>query len=330
MEHTRMIALLIYEVYKNYSDEEHPINYAQLQNHLKQDYGIDINRGTLLNHIKALTDYGIEIQTTSNQRDGKYLIDRQLEKSEVYVLSNAIHSAHFIPKHNSTALIDKLLETQSVYFKNRFHNTVHIENPRKSINHDFFYNIEMILEAIDKNVAISFRYMRYNYEKKLVKRDDKLHTVYPYYIVTENGNTYLLCKHIRHMEKIIHYRIDKIAHIQLLNDQVIPLLNEPFDPYAYTSTKPFMFGGETKRVIMRCHKSILDDIIDQFGNKIMPRPEQGKDTFLVKVDSSSQGIIYFALQYMKYCEVLEPKDIRDEITLILKNRLETYTQQEKQ
>lgn len=330
MEHTRMIALLIYEVYKNYSDEEHPINYAQLQNYLKQDYGIDINRGTLLNHIKALTDYGIEIQTTSNQRDGKYLIDRQLEKSEVYVLSNAIHSAHFIPKHNSTALIDKLLETQSVYFKNRFHNTVHIENPRKSINHDFFYNIEMILEAIDKNVAISFRYMRYNYEKKLVKRDDKLHTVYPYYIVTENGNTYLLCKHIRHMEKIIHYRIDKIAHIQLLNDQVIPLLNESFDPYAYTSTKPFMFGGETKRVIMRCHKSILDDIIDQFGNKIMPRPEQGKDTFLVKVDSSSQGIIYFALQYIKYCEVLEPKDIRDEITLILKNSLETYAQQEKQ
>lgn len=330
MEHTRMIALLIYEVYKNYSDEEHPINYAQLQNYLKQDYGIDINRGTLLNHIKALTDYGIEIQTTSNQRDGKYLIDRQLEKSEVYVLSNAIHSAHFIPKHNSTALIDKLLETQSVYFKNRFHNTVHIENPRKSINHDFFYNIEMILEAIDKNVAISFRYMHYNYEKKLVKRDDKLHMVYPYYIVTENGNTYLLCKHIRHMEKIIHYRIDKIAHIQLLNDQMIPLLNESFDPYAYTSTKPFMFGGETKHVIMRCHKSILDDIIDQFGNKIMPRPEQGKDTFLVKVDSSSQGIIYFALQYMKYCEVLEPKDIRDEITLILKNSLETYTQQEKQ
>lgn len=327
MEHTRMIALLIYEVYKNYSDEEHPINYAQLQNYLKQDYGIDINRGTLLNHIKALTDYGIEIQTTSNQRDGKYLIDRQLEKSEVYVLSNAIHSAHFIPKHNSTALIDKLLETQSVYFKNRFHNTVHIENPRKSINHDFFYNIEMILEAIDKNVAISFRYMRYNYEKKLVKRDDKLHTVYPYYIVTENGNTYLLCKHIRHMEKIIHYRIDKIAHIQLLNDQVIPALNEPFDPYAYTSTKPFMFAGETKHVIMRCHKSILDDIIDQFGNKIMPRPEEGKDTFLVKVDSSSQGIIYFALQYMKYCEVLEPNDIRDKITNILKKSLETYTQQ---
>lgn len=325
MEHTRMIAFMIYEIYKNYSDDEHPINYACIQNYLKQDYGVDINRGTLLNHIKSLTDYGIEIQTAANQRDGKYLIDRQLEKSEVYVLSNAIHSAHFIPKNNSKALINKLLETQSIYFKNRFHRTVHIENPRKSINQDFFFNIEMILEAIDKNIAISFHYMRYAYDKKLVKRDDKLHTVYPYYIVTENGNTYLLCKHIRHMEKIIHYRIDKIAHIQLLNDQIIPSLSEPFDPYAYTSTKPFMFAGETKHVIMRCHKSILDDIIDQFGNKIMPRPEKGKDTFLVKVDSSSQGIIHFALQYMKYCEVLEPNDIRDEITNILKKSLKTYT-----
>lgn len=330
MEQTRMIAFMIYEVYKNYSDEDHPINSVQIQKHLKEDYGIDINRGTLLNHIKALTDYGIEIHDVSNQRDGKYLIDRQLEKSEVYVLSNAIHSAHFIPKNNSADLINKLLETQSIYFKKRFHSTVHIENPRKSANQDFFFNIEMILEAIDQKNAISFQYMRYNYKKKLVRRDEKLHTAYPYYIVTENGNTYLLCKHVRHMEKIIHYRIDKISHIQILSAQTIPPLSEPFDPYAYTSTKPFMFGGETKHVIMRCHKSILDDIIDQFGNKIMPRPEKGKDTFLVKVDSSSQGIIYFALQYMKYCEVLEPKDIRDEITVILKNSLETYTQQEKQ
>lgn len=324
MEKNRMYGFMIYKIFEKYSDEDHPLNSAKILEYLKQDYDVDMNRGTLRNHVNALSDFGVEITNSEHAADGKYLLDRRFEKSEVYLLSNAIHSAHFIPKKNANELIDKLLESQSIYLKKQFHNTVHIENPRKTNNRDFFYNIETILQAIDQKIAISFSYMRYDIHKKLVKRNDKQHIVYPYYIVTENDNTYLLCKHIHHLEKIIHYRIDKISDIQLISDKKSPLLQESFDPYQYTSTKPFMFSGDTQRIILRCHNSILDDIIDQFGHDLMPMPNKDHETFDVKVNSSAQGIIYFALQYTKFCEVLEPKEIRNEIKEILKASLQQY------
>ena len=332
---SRLLTMMIYEIYKKYSDEEHPINSVKIQEYLKLDYDVTINRGTLINHIKALTDFGIEIQNADNYLNGKFLLDRQLEKSEVYLLSNAIHSAHFIPKSNSKELIEKLLETQSNYFKKRFHNTVHIENPRKSVNRDFFYNIESILDAIDKHIAISFSYMHYNYNKKLERGTEhsdptkiKIHTVYPYFIVTENDNTYLICKHTHHMESMLHYRIDKIADIQLLKDLKTPSLPTPLDPYEYTRTKSYMYGGEIKTIIMRCDKKILDDIIDQFGKDIMPIPlKNNPDMFQVMVKSSTQGIVYFALQYLNYCEILEPKEVREEILSMLTVNFEKYAKE---
>lgn len=333
MKNNRVLAFMIYEIYKKYSDEDHPLNSVKIQKYLKQIYNIDVNRGTLKNHIDALSEYGIEIKSSDNFLGGKYLVDRQFEKTEVYLLSNAIHSAHFIPKTNAKDLIEKLLDTQSDYFKKQFHNTVHIANPRKTINQQFFYNIELLLDAINRHIAVSFSYMHYELNKKLKRVPinanhpdvPKIHTVYPYYVVTENDNTYLICKNTHHMNSMSHYRVDKIADIQLLEKQNAPSLPQTQDPYEYTRTKSYMYGGEIKSILMHCHKKILDDILDQFGMDIMLREDQhDKDYFYVRVNSTTQGIIYFALQYLNFCEILEPKEVRDEIMSMLEINLDKY------
>lgn len=324
MEKSRVLLFYIYSVLKQYSDETHPLNSTQILRHLEMQYQIQINRGTLYHHIQALQDYGIDIKNAKCINDGKYLVDRQLEKSEVFLLINAIHSAHFIPASQSKQLIEKLMETQSIYFQKEYRYLQVIHNRKKSPNKAFFLNIEVILDAIDKKCAVTFYYMHYTVDKKMKCEDQKLHIVYPIHIVTENGNTYLIGSHKRHNDSIIHYRVDKITRIQLLEHDVDTTIKRDFDPYTYTSTKPFMFGGAAQRVILRCHLSILDDVIDLFGNEIMIIPYRNQPYFDVSVSASRQGIIYFALQYLKYCELLEQTDIREEIKEILASNMKKY------
>ena len=117
MEDSRMSAIAILYILKEYSDEAHPLSSNACIPLLEQVYDIKINRGTLSAYIKQLRNFGIDIQTTNR---GYYLIDRDLEKSEVHVLCNLIHSSHFICDSSSFQLIDKLLKTQSRYHRKDF------------------------------------------------------------------------------------------------------------------------------------------------------------------------------------------------------------------
>ena len=133
MEKSRVLLFYIYSVLKQYSDETHPLNSTQILRHLEMQYQIQINRGTLYHHIQALQDYGIDIKNAKCINDGKYLVDRQLEKSEVFLLINAIHSAHFIPASQSKQLIEKLMETQSIYFQKEYRYLQVIHNRKKRL-----------------------------------------------------------------------------------------------------------------------------------------------------------------------------------------------------
>ena len=153
-------------------------------------------------------DIGIEVSQYEPNK-GYYLITREFEKSEIHLLCNAIFSSHFIPESDSNQLINRFLKTQSKYNAKTFKNNVYVKNSRKTINKQFFLNIEMILEAIQKNRAISFHYMKYNHSKELIKRRDKRYSIHPFHIVYANENFYLICLN-DHYDELSHYRIDKM------------------------------------------------------------------------------------------------------------------------
>ena len=168
MEDSRMSAIAILYILKEYSDEAHPLSSNACIPLLEQVYDIKINRGTLSAYIKQLRNFGIDIQTTNR---GYYLIDRDLEKSEVHVLCNLMHSSHFICDSSSFQLIDKLLKTQSRYHRKDFKNAVYIQNSRKTKNRQLFLNVDILLEAIQENKMIQMYYLTYNLKKELIRKE---------------------------------------------------------------------------------------------------------------------------------------------------------------
>ena len=316
----KQITYAIYEILRECSDENHPLTRHEILNLLEQRYDIHITRQTLKTHFDALMDIGIEVSSYEANR-GYYLITREFEKSEIHLLCNAIFSSHFIPESDSNQLIDRFLKTQSKYNAKAFKNNVYVKNSRKTINKQFFLNIEMILEAIQKNRTISFTYMKYNHAKELVPRREKRYLIHPFHIVYANENFYLICMN-DHYDDLSHYRIDKMQDIQI---EEIPLkkLGKSFDPYEYSKTKIYMYGGTEERITLLCDDMILDDIIDRFGREVLIQ-KANNNQFEARIKSSRQGIIYFALQFSKYCKIIDPIDLKEEMISILENTLEKY------
>lgn len=323
MADTRTYALAIYEILKEYSDEEHILSNPKIIELLELKYQINMNQRTVINNIEALIDFGIDISPFSENRKGYYLRDRSFEDSEVALLCNCIHSAHFIPIKDSNDLIKKITDTQSKYKKKKFINTVYINNMRKTVNKQLLYNIGLLMDAIDQKKKITFKYLHNDRNKKLVEKREKLYTISPYYVVQENENLYLLCRN-KNYPDLAHYRIDKMKDIQLMEEGIVPL-QKSFDPYEYTKNKKFMWTGVEENIYLRCHERMLDDLIDQFGREItIQNDPEHPEYFFTRLHVPRNGIIYFALQYLKYCEVLQPQDIRDEITQILEEKLTVY------
>ncbi|MEG0265997.1 MAG: WYL domain-containing protein [Erysipelotrichaceae bacterium] len=314
MQKTKIALLAVYEILKKYTDEDHILSRNEICDLLDKIHQITIERRTFTDYIDTLIEFKIDISKYSDNGIGYYLIDREFEKSEVTLLCNAVYSSHFIPEKDSINLINKLLSTQSRYVEKEFNNNVYVKNYKKTVNKEFFLNVELLLEAIHSDKIVTFDYMKYDINKKLIPRKDHLYKIHPYYIIYANENYYLICRNDNYAD-FSHYRIDRMKHIKICNEQRSKLIKS-FDPYAYAKSKIYMYNGLEDQVILKCHYEILDDIIDRFGldTKIQKCDEQ---TFFALINTSLQGITYFALQYLKYCEVLEPKSLRNEIIEIL-------------
>ncbi|MBR2685967.1 MAG: transcriptional regulator [Erysipelotrichaceae bacterium] len=311
MEEKKKNLLAVLHILREYSDEEHILTQKMISNKLNELYDLDLDRRTIYKNMEILEEFGYDISDYSDNGVGYYLGDREFDKNEVFLLCNAIHSSNFIPPHNSKELIQKLLSTQSKYKREEYERVNFVDNNNKKDNKEFFLNIELLSEAITNRQVISFDYMRYNKDKELIKRREEPYYVCPYYLVYMNEKTYLIAQSLNH-PGFAHYRVDRMQKIEVAPDKKFIELENPEDPYQYAKNKIYMYAGENISVTLRCDYGILDDIIDIFGKDIVIQ-EDDLDHFTTRVSVSRQGMIYLALQYIEYLEILEPSSLREDM-----------------
>jgi len=321
MEDKKTSVLALLKILEEHSDEDHILTQPELLGLLNTIYHVNLDRRTLYKNVEMLQDFGYDISSYSENGKGYYLRDRAFEPSQISVLCNAIHASRFIPTKSSRELINKLLSTQSKYFKNEFNATVFMENKDKKENKEYFLNVEVIGEAIKNRKPIKFNYTQYNINKELVNRREEPYLISPHYMVYKGDKTFLIGKSDHH-ENLTHFRVDKMKNIKIVDERYVKLAKNE-DPYEYAKSKLYMFNGEECYIAIKCDMAILDDVIDIFGKNIRIE-KKGEDSFIAYVKSSKQGMVYLALQYINYMEVLEPKEIRESVKEALKNAQKKY------
>lgn len=300
------------KVLDKFSDEDHPLSAMQIQQYLKEEFGVEIERRTIYSNLDLLRTYEYEINTYQENHQGYYLMNRMFEESEIILLANAIHASKSVSPSQSRDLIKRLLLTQGEYYF-RSRRDLYWSDSHKLKDNEFFYRIEMINRAIFNHVCIELDYMHFNLDKELVQRRSDKYILHPYKIVYSDEKSYLVAKSDNHLEEFefSNYRIDKIRNCRMLTQKTNYLtLKEEEMLKQYSQDRPYMFSGEFIRATFRCSYSILDPVIDTFGNSVILSEESDK-TFRATVNATEKEILIFAFQYARDIELLEPESIRE-------------------
>ena len=210
--------LALYNILVMYTDERHQISMREILEYMKLD-GYLCSEDSILRYIKQLrNELGVDI-ISGRGRNARYFIgSRLLEKEEMKLIIDSVNASNFIEKSIAGKMIEKLKGTMSVYDSMELERSVLGINNAKAENKKILYNVNIIQDALKRGVQISFDYMKWDRNKKLVKRSEKKYTMNPWALIWANDRYYLYGYDTNETDGVLkerNYRVDKLDNIQL-------------------------------------------------------------------------------------------------------------------
>lgn len=323
-ENQKQKLLYIAQYLMEQTDETHAVSTPQLIEYLASN-GIKAERKSIYNDIDTLNDFGMDIIRSDEHRGGYMLASRPFELAEVKLLVDLVQSSKFITEKKSRELIGKLETLTSKYDAKAMQRQVEIVGRSKTHNENIYYNVDVIHNAIHKNVKIRFHYFDWDINKKMqLRHDGAWYEVSPWKLTWDDENYYLMAFYEKSNE-IRFYRVDKIVDISLTEtERVGKDAFENMDLAAFSKKTFGMFAGNEKTVRLRCENSLVGVMVDTFGADVALRPD-GNDHFIARMDVivSSQFFGWLAGLGARV-EVISPDEVRDEYKSYLANIISRY------
>ena len=284
--------LFLRDMFAEHSDADHGLRMVNIQQKVKEAYGINPDRKTIISDIDVLEAYGIEIQRAAGGRKDYRLMKGKddLNIMEVKILIDLIQSSRFLPPAISERLIHKLEKLCSIHERKTLKRKVIVPNRERSENTGILYAMDSIHEAIEANKQIRFKYYSYDLDKnKYFHHWGNEYRVSPYALLYHEG-IYTLIAIPAKDNRIRMYRVDHmeavtISHADRHSHEVFDAIN--LEEFANST-----FGLSFKKhcdVTLNAHISLVDAVIDRFGMDVEFTPfSEGIFTFTVPVTLSPE------------------------------------------
>ncbi len=315
-EPKKLLILRILEILTEYSDSEHKLRQGEIISLLNVLYGIECERKAVARNIEFLQQAGYDIVSDGT---GAYLAERKFEAGELRLLIDGVLANRNICKTHTKDLIAKLTKEGGKYFKSYAKHVVNLDDWQKDESRDFFYNIELLSEAIEKKVKVEFFYNSYGADKKLHARRAEKSLANPYGLFLKNGHYYLVCNFDKYGNHS-YCRIDKITDIALTEEPVKPLaevqgFENGLNLGRINSRLPYLYEDEPTRiefVTANGAENMIDNVLDWFGREVQIE-ELADGNFKFSLIASPRAMRFWILQYGKYVKVLSPQSLVDQI-----------------
>lgn len=317
--YTKLKLLHVKEFIEKHSDEEHPVSVEDI-NDMLVSKGIICERKSIYSDVKTLKEYGMDILSVRQPKTGYSVCCREFELPELRLLIDAVQAANFITPKKTKELIKKIGTLCSVYQAKMLEKQVYIEKRNKCSNEGIYYNIDIINRAIQANRRISFIYQKRQLdevENQVVVTEKEL-TVSPYAMIWCNDHYYLVGNNPKY-SNLMHTRIDRMKKVEVLEERSrrfseVSSYKNFFDSADYAGKIFNMYSGDTQTLKMLCDNSILEDIMDRFGDSAIIRTGEDESRFSVRTKCAvSEGLISYIMQFGDKAEVVEPVSLRRQI-----------------
>lgn len=260
--------LFILKILYDCTDENHCVTIVQILQHLKNDYGIDSYRKTVKEDIDLLINAGFDIEFIKSSQNQYHVISRDFDVAELKVLIDAVVSSKFICKSKSQELADKLSKLAGPFVAKELVRNIDVERRVKGDNKQLLLIIDTINTAINQKNKIAFKYFTYDVRKdKKEKHGGFLYKFSPYKLVW-NGDYYYVVGYSDKYDDIGSFRVDRISKVPEMLEEKAVSMPRAFDINTYLNSMFKMFNGERSEVELICDNSVMDSIIDRFGESV--------------------------------------------------------------
>ena len=311
--------LYLKEYFEKYSDGENYVTMEEILAYL-ENHGISAERKSVDEDIHSLQDFGMDIELV--RKKGYHLKSRDFEVAELKLLVDAVQASKFVTEKKSNELIKKLEGLTSKYAAAELQHSVIMRERIKTMNESVYVSVDIIQSAIAKNKQITFKYYEWDVNKKrVVRKDGAEYRVSPWALTWDDENYYLL-GYDAQSEKIKHYRVDKMGDICLTaeaREGQDPAYR--FDTAVYSRKMFGMFGGETKKVKLRCEKSLVGVFIDRFGTGLIISNDGEFFEVVVEV-AVSPVFLSWIMQFGSKVSIVHPQQVRDELKELAQRSIE--------
>ena len=357
----KLVILYILDILQKYTDEEHRLSQKEIQDILKREYEMTVDRKAVKRNLLNLIEYesnieyrevsrkdifrkkdSVSYKGTSDFADKEiseddllwtdFYLKQKFTNEELRLLIDSLLFSKHIPYSQAKELIKKLESLSNIYFKSCSQYIYPLPVERTD-NKQVFYNIAILDEAIRKKKKVLFEYAEYHTDKKmhLKKREDgsvREYIITPYQMAVQEGKYYLICNYDKY-DDISNYRVDRIRNIQILEEKGKPFEtlkwsgHQPMNLNEYMKEHVYMYSSENAFVKFRIVKAMISDVIDLFGKGVNFSEET--DTHVsVSVHVNERAAEQFAKNYAPDVVVLQPKRLRDKLRDDLKKAWEAY------
>ena len=320
--------LYVLDILNKYSDEEHPIQQLEIMSILEKQYNIVCDRKSISNSLDTLEEYGFDILKSSSPK-GVFIGSRDFELPEVRLLIDAVQSANFISSKKTKVLLKKLSKLTSQYQFDKLEKQAHIDSRNKTANENLYYVIDTLDTAISSNKKVSIVYRRRKISAaEKTHYEERTHELSPYALIWSDDHYYLVANNDKY-DNLMHLRVDRIKSVEILNkktrhySEVSPYKTK-FDAADYSNKHLSMFSGESRPIDLTCSSSIIEEVIDRFGEKI-PLIPLDDDHFSTVVHAAvNPGLVNWIMQYGDSIKVKGPSELIDMISERAEKILDIY------
>ena len=327
IENKKASIILILNVLKEYSDEDHFLTQQDIINKVYELYGIELERKSVAFSIYLLQELDYDIN--KSPRGGYALLSRTLDNSEIRYINDALFSSKSLSKKQATSLSKKVSSCLSKYQRKEYNYILKSGDFKIHENKDLFYTIELIEEAKRKGKRISFEYLSYDSNGKPYKKmDGYRYIVSPYYSINSNERYYLMCNYREKYRPIQLFRIDNIINPKIEDEWDIKPLEslegmKDFNIHKYLKDTVYLLEGDVILASIRIdNPNAIQDVVDWFGEnaRIYKYKEDGDQ--YASITCNENALFYWCMQYSETITVLSPqtliKRIKDEAERMVK------------
>ena len=224
----KLVILYILDILQKYTDEEHRLSQKEIQNILKREYEMTVDRKAVKRNLLNLIEYesnieyrevsrkdifrkkdSVSYKGTSDFADKEiseddllwtdFYLKQKFTNEELRLLIDSLLFSKHIPYSQAKELIKKLESLSNIYFKSCSQYIYPLPVERTD-NKQVFYNIAILDDAIRKKKKVLFEYAEYHTDKKmhLKKREDgsvREYIITPYQMAVQEGKYYLICNY---------------------------------------------------------------------------------------------------------------------------------------